>query len=200
MVPPKHQDNARDWVRRWTLALFISAVALFLASGTAHGQTYASITEARAKLSTDLQQSLTATSVSGTSWARETASGRLVKVLVIASPQVDPDLVYLRRAITDAGGSVYYQTIGTAPNRRFVILWDTTVYLAATVRLDFRVVLNETTNNIDVCYVNTNAGSVTYNAGLSSTAGIQNGLGAALQYSCNTATLVNGLLLTYMAQ
>jgi hypothetical protein len=100
-----------------------------------------------------------------------------------------------------AGGLVYYQTIGTAPNRKFVILWDTTVYLATSIpRIDVRAVLYEGTNNIDVCYVQTNSGSVTYNAGASMTSGIQNGAGAALQYSCNTPTLVNGLLLSYMAQ
>jgi GAF domain-containing protein len=41
---------------------------------------------------------------------------------------------------------------------------------------------------------------MTYDQGASMTSGIQSGAGAALQYSCNTATLVNGMVLSYMAQ
>jgi hypothetical protein len=44
------------------------------------------------------------------------------------------------------------------------------------------------------------SGSTTYDSGLSETAGIQSGVGTTgLQYSCNTATLLNGLVLTYTA-
>src|SRR6185436_13428849 len=59
----------------------------------------------------DLAAAVTAASVSGVTWARETTSGRMVKVLVIADASVDPDLVNLRRAIVAAGGSVHYRYI-----------------------------------------------------------------------------------------
>jgi len=110
MVRAQHQQ-ACEWIWRWTLVLVISAAGIFLSSHPVRAQSYVSTTEARAKLSSDLLQALTASSVSGVSWARETAGGRMVKVLVIGSPQVDPDLVDLRRAITQAGGSVYYRYI-----------------------------------------------------------------------------------------
>jgi hypothetical protein len=100
-----------------------------------------------------------------------------------------------------AGGAVYYQTFGTAPNRRFVVQWDTTVWLSGSGRVDFRAVLHETSNDIDACYAVTTSGSTSYDQGLSMTAGIQGGVtGTALQYSCNMAKLVAGLWLTYKAQ
>jgi hypothetical protein len=102
-----------------------------------------------------------------------------------------------------SGNRVYTQTTGVAPNRKFQILWDTTQYLGGVTRLDFRVVLYEGSNNIDVCYVNTTSGSVTYDSGYTQTAGIQSGAGLAtgtLQYSCNMQKLTNGLVLSYMAQ
>src|SRR5688572_5907024 len=110
MVRAQHQQ-ACEWIWRWTLVLAISAAGLFLSSHPAQAQWSLSTTEARAKLSSDLQQALTASSVAGVSWARDTAGGRMVKVLVIGAPQVDPDLIELRRAITQAGGSVYYRYI-----------------------------------------------------------------------------------------
>ncbi|APV49914.1 hypothetical protein BWI17_09590 [Betaproteobacteria bacterium GR16-43] len=73
--------------------------------------TLVSVTEARRKLSSDLQQALVANSVAGVNWARESSSGRLVKVLVMAQPGIDPDLVDIRRAITAANGTVYYRYI-----------------------------------------------------------------------------------------
>ena len=97
------------------------------------------------------------------------------------------------------GGSVYTQTIGTTPNRRYVVQWDSTVYTSGTTRIDVRAVLKEGRGDIDVCYVATTSGSATYNQGLSATAGIQSGAGTAVQYSCNMTRLVDGLLLTYIA-
>jgi hypothetical protein len=97
------------------------------------------------------------------------------------------------------GGSVYYQTIGAAPNRRFVIQWDSPIYSNTTPRIDVRMVMKEGKGDIDVCYVATAAGGVGYDSGSGATAGIQNGSGLAIQYSCNTSSLLPGLLLTYTA-
>src|SRR6187549_1167963 len=106
MVRTQRQEWTRGWIGHWTMVLGLAVAALFLHSAPALGQTTQSVAEGRAKLSSDLQGALSSPSVAGVSWARETAAGRMVKVLVIGSPQVDPDLVYLRRAITAAGGSV----------------------------------------------------------------------------------------------
>ena len=97
------------------------------------------------------------------------------------------------------GGSVFHQTVGASPNRRFVVQWDSIVYTSGTQRIDVRAVLKEGKNDIDVCYVATTSGSPTYNQGLSATAGIQSGTGPSLQYSCNAAKLVDGLVLSYIA-
>src|SRR6478736_5736078 len=86
-------------------------VAIVLQSAPAFAQTTASYADARRKLSPDLQQALTANSVTGVNWAKESYNGRMVKVLVMGVPTVDPDLVALRQAITAAGGSVYYRYI-----------------------------------------------------------------------------------------
>jgi hypothetical protein len=94
-------------------------------------------------------------------------------------------------------GGTYYQVLGTAPNRRFVILWDAEIW-PDTNLIDVRAVLHEGSNDIDVCYVDTSTTSATYTQGSTATAGIQD-TGMTIQFSCNTATLTEGLLLSYIA-
>jgi len=98
-----------------------------------------------------------------------------------------------------SSGGVYTQTIGTAPNRRYVVQWNASHYGGGSTLLDVRAVLKEGKGDIDVCYVNTTTGSASYDLGITSTSGIQSGTGAYLQYSCNTANVGAGLLLTYTA-
>src|SRR5688572_3304615 len=61
-----------------------------------------SAADAERKLSGDLHQALGAASVAGIPWANETATGRMVQVVVLADATADPSLSKLRRAITDA--------------------------------------------------------------------------------------------------
>jgi hypothetical protein len=98
-----------------------------------------------------------------------------------------------------SSGGVYTQTIGTAPNRRYVVQWNASHYGGGATLLDVRAVLKEGKGDIDVCYVNTTSGSVSYDLGITSTSGISSGTGTYLQYNCNTATVGAGLLLTYTA-
>ena len=82
---------------------------------------------------------------------------------------------------------------GTAPNRRYVVQWDAIVYSNATPRVDVRVVLKEGRGDIEVCYVNTAGGGTSYDFGIGATSGIQSGAPGpdrSIQYSCNTATLL----------
>jgi subtilisin family serine protease len=72
---------------------------------------FAQTTETRRKVSDDLQQVVYGGSISGLSWARDTYAGRMVKVLVVAKPGVDPDLTALRSAVLGVGGTVYYRYI-----------------------------------------------------------------------------------------
>jgi GEVED domain/Secretion system C-terminal sorting domain len=51
------------------------------------------------------------------------------------------------------GYQIRYETIGTAPNRQFVMQWtDVKISTDATMRLSFQIVLNETSNSIDINY------------------------------------------------
>ena len=101
---------------------------------------------------------------------------------------------------SSTAGGVYTQTFGTTPNRRFVVQWDSGVYSSGATKVDVRAVLKEGKGDIEMCYVNTTSGSTTYDLGIGATAAILSGSGTTgLQYSCNTASLVNGLVLTYTA-
>jgi hypothetical protein len=57
-----------------------------------------------------------------------------------------------------AGYQWRYETIGAAPNRQFVVQWtNIRVATDVTMNASFQIVLNETSNNIDVIYGNTTA-------------------------------------------
>ncbi|MBW2464619.1 MAG: hypothetical protein JRH11_23430, partial [Deltaproteobacteria bacterium] len=97
------------------------------------------------------------------------------------------------------GGSIVYQTVGTAPNRQFVTRWDTEHYSSSPTNAVFTSVLNEGSGDVQVCYYETSFGTATYDHGLGATIGINNGPGAdGLQFSCNTASLSNGLYIQYI--
>ena len=91
-----------------TITKFAGALfaALLLATSA-----FAQTAETRRKVSSDLQQVVNGGGISGSSWARDTSAGRMVKVLVIAKPGVDPDLTSLRGGVVAAGGTVYYRYI-----------------------------------------------------------------------------------------
>lgn len=98
------------------------------------------------------------------------------------------------------GSSVRYQTLGSAPNRRFVVRWDTERFSSTPNRAVFSLMLHETTNHIQVCYHDANFGTATYDAGRDATVGISGDPTSGrtgLQFSCNTASLSDGLLLEY---
>ncbi len=102
-----------------------------------------------------------------------------------------------------AGSTVRYQTLGAAPNRQFVVRYDIEGYSSTPSRGVFTAVLNETTNDIDVCYQDTDFGSATYNAGVGARAGINHsssspGPATGLQFSCSAPNLVDGLLIRYI--
>lgn len=98
-----------------------------------------------------------------------------------------------------AAGEVYYQTLGPVGDQRFVVQWDTPHFGGDVVDLmRFQVVLHELTGQIDVCYVDTLSASDPGDSGAEATAGIQLDSTDGLQYSCNTASLTNGLQLLYI--
>jgi len=94
-------------------------------------------------------------------------------------------------------GTIYYATVGTAPNRQFVVEYqnkfsygdsgDPTGQTGAT----FEVILNEADGSIDFEYQTASFGGVAanYDDGVSATVGLQSNGTFANQYSYNTASL-----------
>ncbi len=100
---------------------------------------------------------------------------------------------------TIGAGEVLYETLGMPGSQRFVIQWDTANYSGdAADLMRFQVVLHEGSGIIDVCYPDTTNAANVGNNGAEATSGIQQDSGSALQYSCNTPDLVDGLQLLYI--
>jgi subtilisin family serine protease len=86
------------------------------------------------------------------------------------------------------GGNVYAGTIGTAPNRRFVVSWVNVPRLATTIYLTFQVVLDESTGDIIFQYRDV---SGTRGAGRGATVGVENASGdTGVLYLHNGAPLL----------
>ncbi len=64
-----------------------------------------------------------------------------------------------------AGGNIYYQTLGTAPNRRFVVLYENTPTFGTTDCNYMATILHETSNQIDY-HIATKQMVPTWNGGL----------------------------------
>ena len=77
------------------------------------------------------------------------------------------------------GGAVYYETLGAAPDRTFVVQWDTHAYGDSPDRADFRAVLHEGSSHIDVCYAATTFGDPELDAGLDATSDLRARVGHA---------------------
>jgi uncharacterized repeat protein (TIGR01451 family) len=96
----------------------------------------------------------------------------------------------------DSAGAIYYKTIGTAPNRLFVVEWyDNQHYSSSTSGVTFEAILYEGSNNILFQYKDVDFGNVywavegdnpPYDNGGSATVGIEGPAGDdGLQYSFN---------------
>ncbi|HEY0734656.1 MAG TPA: S8 family serine peptidase [Herpetosiphonaceae bacterium] len=96
----------------------------------------------------------------------------------------------------DASASVRTQSLGTSPNRQFVIEWrNVSVYGDTTRRMDFEVILNE---NGQILTQYRNLAADGREQGNSATVGVENQAGTvALQFSSNTASLTNNLAVRY---
>ncbi len=71
-----------------------------------------------------------------------------------------------------SAGTVHHQTLGAAPNRRFIVQWTGVPHFATGSLNTFQIKLFETTNDIEVHYTATTA-----DAGADATIGIENGTG-----------------------
>ena len=93
---------------------------------------------------------------------------------------------------TDCG--IFTQTLGTAPNRQFVIRWKTNYFNSppGPAQAEFEVLLTEGSNTLSVIY------GVTGDNGLTAVSGIQQDLTVFTSFSCNEATLTPGLRVDYI--
>src|SRR3954466_11572867 len=92
------------------------------------------------------------------------------------------------------GCGLFTQTLGTAPNRQFVIRWKTNYFNSppGPAQAEFEVLLTEGSNTLSVIY------GVTGDNGLTAVSGIQHDLNVFTSFSCNEATLVPGLRVNYI--
>ncbi|MCZ7391735.1 MAG: CehA/McbA family metallohydrolase [Candidatus Methanoperedens sp.] len=105
-------------------------------------------------------------------------------------------------------GTIYYQTIGTASNRMFVVEWyDNKHYGSSDSGVTFEAILYEGSNNIKFQYKDVDFGNVyyavsgdnpPYNNGGSATVGIEGPSGdIGLQYSFNEPVITPGLAILF---
>src|SRR4029078_7730668 len=92
------------------------------------------------------------------------------------------------------GCGVFTQTLGSAPNRQFVIRWKTNYFNSppGPAQAEFEVLLTEGSDTLSVIY------GAPGDSGLMETSGIQQDLNVFTSFSCNEATLVPGLRVNYV--
>lgn len=104
-----------------------------------------------------------------------------------------------------ATGTVYHGAVGSAPNRQFVVAWhDKANYgdsgaSAGQHGATFEVVFNESSDTVLFAYRTASFGgpATSYDNGASATVGVQQNTTVATQFSYNTASLSDGLAITW---
>ena len=88
---------------------------------------------------------------------------------------------------------IFTQTVGTAPNRQFVIRWKTTYFNhPGEGTAEFQVVLTEGSGTLSAIY------GTTVNQGAEATSGIQQNENVFTSFSCFVNTLTSGLRVNYI--
>lgn len=89
-----------------------------------------------------------------------------------------------------AGANIYYQTLGSAPNRKLVLEWRNFRHFnSAAGTGTFQVIFYEGSPNIRYSYIDTDLGNASYNSGKSATVGIYLPSGLHTQYSYLTPSV-----------
>lgn len=103
-----------------------------------------------------------------------------------------------------SGGSgnkpIYYGTVGTAPNRKFVSQWTNIYFHGTTVQMGtFQIILYEGSNEVQIQYRDLlgNASQPSRELGNSATIGIRKDNTHSNQYSHNTASITQGQAIRY---
>jgi uncharacterized protein (TIGR03382 family) len=91
-----------------------------------------------------------------------------------------------------SSGNVFWETLGTAPNRELVVEWRNVHHFSArTDGVTFQVVFREGSSDIIFNYQDVSFANATYDRGASATVGVQINSTLATQSSFNTASLDN---------
>lgn len=95
-------------------------------------------------------------------------------------------------------GDVYYDTLGVAPNRMFVVQWhDRPHFPNSADHVTFQAILYEGSNEILFQYQDVNFSNAIWDNGASATIGLQQSSTLARQYTFNQASLSDGMAIRY---
>lgn len=86
-------------------------------------------------------------------------------------------------------GDVYYETLGTEPNREFVVEWRNVRHYSSSDAGTFQVVFFENSSDILFNYLDVDFGNAEFNDGKSATIGIQTTKDKVVQVSYNNASV-----------
>lgn len=158
--------NANGWISMGATTPVSSSTAL--SSGTTnnvisaasrdlYGRQFITATTATTPTVTMTAGSLLGVTVGDAMSGNGIATGAIVSA--VSSPTVTMSLngtsAGTGRNIRFHNGTIRYETIGTAPNRQLVVQWSKFSRYATTAPSDFmnfQIILNETTNNINIVY------------------------------------------------
>ena len=98
---------------------------------------------------------------------------------------------------TATPANVYYATVGTAPNRQFIVEWFDRPHFSNVGSATFQVVLYEGTNQIKFLYADVNFGNASYDFGASATVGLNKDGTTALQYSFNQPVITDQMAILW---
>lgn len=98
--------------------------------------------------------------------------------------------VYWDDLIPTSGVSdIFYQTIGIAPTRKFVVEWRNMRHYNINATGTFQAVFFENSSDVRFNYLDTNFGNTSLNSGRSATVGVQNAPNTAIQHGFNVANV-----------
>ncbi len=112
----------------------------------------------------------------------------------VSFPVIAPFWDFLNPFGTDANNNVFWQVVGTAPNRKLVVEWRNVPYWGAqdtTSTVKFEVVFTEGSSNLIFNYADTVFGGANSadDNGATASVGVQVGTALGTQYSLNTPAL-----------
>jgi hypothetical protein len=101
--------------------------------------------------------------------------------------------------IADSSSTILTSTVGTAPNRQFIVEWRNLEYFNdKNSRVSFEIILTEGSKSIKIVYGSESNTSIAH--GSSALAGIENAAGTdAFQYSYHQPNLLSGRGVTFTA-